>query len=60
MLSPHPIPAMIFVILSNECASSPGLILSGEYPILKSAPHFSPDSFSKSKMGATISSVTPG
>ena len=35
-----------------------GLILSGEYPILKSTPHFNPDSFSR--IGTQISSVTPG
>ena len=34
----------IFVIVSKRCTLSPGLIRSGEYPILKSTPHFSPDS----------------
>lgn len=37
---------------------SPGFILSGEYPTLKSIPHFKPDSFSN--IGIQISSVTPG
>ncbi len=52
------IPDTIFVIVSKRCTLSPGLIRSGEYPILKSTPHFNPDSFSR--IGTQISSVTPG
>ncbi len=51
-------PETILIIFSSLCTLSPGLILSGEYPILKSTPHFSPDSLSR--IGTQISSVTPG
>ena len=52
------IPETILVIVSNRWILSPGLIRSGEYPILKSFPHFKPDSISR--IGTHISSVTPG
>lgn len=37
---------------------TPGLMRSGEYPILKSTPQVRPDSFSR--IGTHTSSVTPG
>ena len=52
------IPETIFIILSIVCSLSPGFILSGLYPTLKSCLTFNPDSCSNN--GVQISSVTPG
>ena len=51
-------PETTFVILVKECSLSPGFILSGEYPVLKSLRCFKPDSFSS--IGTHCSSVQPG
>ena len=52
------IPDTTLIASLSLCSLSPGLILSGEYPTLKSIPHLKPDS--SSRIGTHISSVTPG
>ena len=52
------IPDTTLTIVSNLWSLSPGFILSGEYPTLKSTPHFIPEA--SSSIGIHISSVTPG
>src|SRR3989338_6873754 len=51
-------PETTLTILLSVCCLSPGLIRSGEYPILKSIGHERP--LCCSRMGRQISSVTPG
>ena len=51
-------PETIFLIFLNVCSLSPGLTLSGEYPIPKSLFKIKPDSFSS--IGLHSSYVQPG
>src|SRR5699024_7759109 len=51
-------PDTTFTIFVNVLTLSPGFILSGEYPTLKSSPNFNPEV--SSITGIQISSVVPG
>ena len=51
-------PEETFTIVARVCTLSPGLILSGEYPTLKSSFHFKPET--SSNTGIQSSSVQPG
>ena len=51
-------PLVTFTILVRVWSLSPGFILSGENPTLKSVPHFNPENLSST--GTQSSSVQPG